>query len=203
MKSLLKYVLLSAMATTLSFAHAAEKIFDLNDQYFSETMQDNDKTKAGVYDLPKVTVTTNTWYSNASSYIPRNETGAFVGISIKEPIANWGYSETKSYYVAYRSNNKAISRLTSDNGSTILISVGLNNVLINGKSVDMKMTNNGTIYSISVQKSGDVLLALINGKELLKANISDFGNLAKVETTMAREDSRYYDSLKSLEIYAQ
>ncbi len=195
------------MALTLSFVQAAEKIFDLQEQYFSETMQADDKAKVGNYDLPKVKVSTNAWYRTANNtYVARYPGSAFMTITLKKAITNWAYLETKMYDVSRRGNIEAVTRFTSDNGSSIFLSISKDKISINGKSFDIKMSNDNTIYAISVEKKGDVLITSLNGKELLKASIKDFGNLAKTETAMpswAYYNDNYYEQLRALEIYSR
>lgn len=196
---------MSSMAMTV--ANAGEKIFDLRDQYFSETMKNSDNTKIGKYDLPKVSVSTNAWYqTDNQTYIPRDNTGAFMLLNIKQPIADWKYLETKIYDSSSRRQYANI-KFTSDNGNSFFINVGATNISVNGKSFEMVLPDNNAVYAISVEKSANIMTTIINGKELLKANIQDFGNLSKVETTMTKWDYNSIregkDELRSSELYAQ
>ncbi len=202
MKFLTKCLLVSSMAITV--ASAGEKIFDLRDQYFSETMQNSDNAKIGIYDLPKVTVNTNSYYDTTDKvYIPRKYLDtAFMLLNIKQPLTDWIYQETKIYDRGYRDQATPI-KFSSKSGNSFFINVGANQVSINGKSFDIKMPDDATVYAINVEKTGDLLTTSINGKELLKANIQEFGNLAKIETTMLNWASNQEDHLRSLELYAK
>ncbi len=202
MKFLVKCLLVSSMAMTV--ASAGEKIFDLRDQYFSETMKNNDNAKIGIYDLPKVTVNTNTvYYTTDKVYAPRKYTDtAFMLLNIKQPLTDWIYQETKIYDRDYRDQATPI-KFSSNSGNSFFINVGANQISINGKSFDIKMPDDATVYSINVEKTGDILTTSINGKELLKANIQTFGNLSKIETTMLNWGSGQDDQLRSLELYTK
>jgi len=183
----------------LSSLNAGSKIFDLKEQYFSETLV---KTKGqhseDCYDVGKVKVTTNTGYSNGRYF-----KGLFV-VDIKKPLKNWVVNLSKKNG-AYRSGNSSSLRIVSDSGNSYYITLtALDNyqngeIIIDDKSQKINGIKN-KILDYSIKKNKNKTIISIAGVTKVKLDNKEFGNLEKVEIQLnVYYDS--YDELLSLDIY--
>ena len=193
-----KFLVILVMLVSMVEAKGV-KIFDLKEQYFSETLpkegkKDFDEFK---YDLKNVIVTTDA----------RNIDGAYLlglfTVDIKKPLKNWNVN-IKKRNGAYTAQAMSAIRLTSDSGESYYITFGgasYNSeeyIQINDK--EFKIGNiSGKKFSISVSNKNSKTLFAINGKKFLKTDSKNFGNLAKIEIEL--NDNYYKDALYALDIY--
>ena len=186
------------------------KIFDLKEQYFSETLpkegkKDFDEFK---YDLKNVIVTTDARNVDGSYLL-----GVFT-VDIKEPLKNWNVNIKKSNGI-YNAKAMSAIRLTSDSGESYYITFvkGTNQspagttfsnkklwdyIQINDKKFNICCIT-GDKFSITVSTKNGKTLFIINGKRFLKADSKNFGNLAKIEIELNKD--KYADALYALDIY--
>ena len=174
------------------------KIFDLKEQYFSETLPKEGKKNFDEfkYDLKNVIVTTDA----------RNIEGSYLygvfTVDIKEPLKNWNVN-LKERVSAAGTNEMTAIRLTSDSGESYYITFagknyGAGYIQINDKKFNINDIRNKK-YSISVSTKNGKTLFIINGKRFLKADSKNFGNLAKIEIEL--NDNNDDDALYALDIY--
>lgn len=185
-------VIFSFLLASNAYAQVT-KIFDLKDQYFSETFVKQGKKHydEAKYDVGNVIVTTDTRF-NGRSYM----SGIFT-VDVKKPLENWNVNIKKKNGASSRSDITAI-RLTSDSGNSYFISYKYQAIQINDKNFTVKGIARQKLTS-TISKTGGKVKFSINGKGFLKIDAKDFGNLAKVEVEL--NDNYYHDELLALEIY--
>ncbi len=213
-------ILLSVVVSTVS---ATEKIFDLQAQYFDETLDKKNDTgyKMGRYDLPNVLFYTNT-IMNATDrkiYIPRPKAGwrdksygGFMSLTLKKPATNWVYVEDRMSYDDGSDSDEvdsdrgcsadAIIRLTSDTGNSFYVAFNDKKIVVNNETFAIEIVKT-TNFITEISKQGDIFLMKINGQTLLKTSIKNFGKLSKVYTTIPYYYRGGEEEIKQIELYAE
>ena len=191
MKKFLKFTLL---VTAFINVLAAETIFDLHAQHFSNSL-DGDGVGAR-YNLEKVYVSTALKYVDGL-YAPTNTSTQTMAVEIKTPPSNWSVSFDVSY--ALYSGNHPI-RLTSDTGKTIHVSFGWNEIYLNGSVIYSRSDRLEfrTAVSGTISKSGNTVTCSINGYVVEEIIVNNFSKLKFVNVSLLY-DSRY-DYLNGLNI---
>lgn len=205
MKSFKRAIFISFMSVCFLYGDS-EKLFDLEEQYFSETMKEAKHRVQGRYDLPKVIVDTNARYEVSSKIYTTSENAtSFISVSLKEPTDNWAYIENRLSYSTnscYRTaGGDAIIRLTSTKGNSFVVAINQFAVTVDGDKFDIKMESRNT-YLTEIIKNDDIFLAKINGTPLLKRTIKEFGKLARVETSIPHYN-KCSDDITKMEIYSK
>ncbi len=203
MRVLVKVVLASLLLN--GFLFGGQKIFDLSQQVFSETLKEKD-LKNGSYDLPFVVVDTNAkYYVDSKVYSIRGKKSeeAFFKITPKTPLKNWVYQDTKKIYNnSYRDRyrpNQIIA--TSTNGSSIVISTKGVNTSINDKELEINFRDDEQ-FVYSIEKMEDRIKVKINGSVVYDVKSKDFGELDNIKTSVSNIHNGSED-IKSIELYSR
>ncbi len=188
-------LLLSIILTTLTTqtAIAAQILFDLNAQHFSETLNDGGLVAAR-YNLPDSFVSTNLKYDQSYHSVSGDDTGS-LAIELKQPIENWGVSFDIKYSFSGSFREKRSIKLTSDDGTTSTVSLSWHKVTFNG--IDAYEPENFERLVIAIDKNNNEDIKLrINGDLVASTPSIGFSNLKFVEVQLISENG--LDSLNSL-----
>ena len=183
----------------ISNLNAGSKIFDLKNQYFSETLiETKGQNSEHCYDVGEVNVTTNTGYKNGRYF-----KGLFI-VDIKQPLKNWTVNISKKNG-AYRQGSSSSLRVVSDSGKSYFITINVVDNYLNGEVLindnkSQKINVKNKTFNYSIEKDQTKTIISIAGVTKVKLDSKEFGNLSKIEIQLNVYQNSY-DELLSLDIY--
>jgi len=196
------------------FSNAANLVFDLNNQYYVNTLPDNSLTidksskysstkirknqnygKFGKYELKKAIVATNT------ELYDKGYTLGTMAVTLKKDIKN--FSVSFGFQRASQPDGPTVLQITSSRGVSETISIGSRKIIFAGQYMQAKdgKGNAEQFFNINFDKQGSTILYKVNGDVIYTTNADEFGNLKKAQITLMKGSFGDNDFLTTLDIY--
>lgn len=183
----MKKLLLSAVLAMSTSVATAGVVFELQDQYFSETLSElkggDGPMVPAQYDLGDLVVKTNLsrWHNGQYSTINKRNDGYFIA-EFKQPLANWAISLGADF--GFRS----CSQYDSSSAPLKLLDSAGNELILTVKACKLTMRNNsfatafnGSYVTINLRAAGDKIYLSHNGVLLQEFPRADFGHFKYLE----------------------
>jgi len=201
MKKTLKILGILLLLATINLQ--AKVLFDLHDQYFKNTLLDrkNHFTPKGRYDLPNVTVSTNTYYEDGA-YNPLEDTPGYFSVNLKNPPKEW--SVVVSVYHYFLPTIIRVTSVTGKSNTVTLSGVSSDRDKLQINNEDYKVRLSGRISQITFEYKNNILTIFLNGKAALKEKQPN-EKLKKIEVLLQGDSvsSSRRAKLTSLQVFGE